>query len=73
MPSQYPEELAAIRKLRAKYPAVPAKKLTMRINTRDFKGDDLATANGASSRSFYSIYSVIRRYDAKQKAVAAAA
>lgn len=62
MPSRYPEELDAIVAARKADPKVGAKTLAKQLYADNGLGGSLM------GRTFYSIYSVIRRYDAKQKA-----
>jgi len=65
MAACFSDEVAAIREIRALNPAVPAKTLARRISTGDFPFIGQGSICG---RPFLSTYSVIRRYDAKQKA-----
>lgn len=67
MASRFPDEFKSITSLRAANPQMPAKTLARKISNAE---EDFL---GASGRSFLSIYSVIRRYDAKAKAAAVAA
>jgi len=72
MPTLFPIELSAIKQLRDKFPTVPQKTLANRIVAREFNHEsDNVTARTATTggiRGFYSVYSVIRRYD-KAKAI----
>lgn len=54
---RYPEELKIIQDARAAEPKKPAKTLATELWGR----------TGITGRTFYSIYSVIRRFDANQK------
>lgn len=65
-------ERDAIITLRKTYPDMPAKRLAKKIFSRDFGiySDDFRTAHRSSFRPLLSIYSVIRRFDAKQSVTA---
>lgn len=78
MASQFPEELKAIRTLRSKYSTMPATRLARYIAdgvTDKFDAKDAQLVREASIRTYYSVYSVIRRCDAakaiKKESVAA--
>jgi hypothetical protein len=69
MAGAFRSEVLAIQKLRAKYPDAGQKTLASQIVARNFLNDeDRKTAADTGSRTFYSVYSVIRRHDAKQLA-----
>jgi len=61
--------LNAIRGLRGMYPREGPWRLTVRIYECEFVPETMAwkLANRIGSRTPYSIYSVIRRYDARRK------
>jgi hypothetical protein len=61
-PSYMKAEADKIEAVRKASPGMPAKKLAKQLEA----------AGGLGGRTFYSIYSVIRRYDAKQKALVTA-
>jgi hypothetical protein len=61
MASRFPEEFKAVTDLRIANPQMPAKTLARKIKNGE------AGYVGAANRTFLSTYSVIRRYDAKQR------
>lgn len=67
---QFPEEVKAIKALRDAFPGEPAMKLAKRIaheGPSAFETDEHKKhAASAGCRTFYSTYSVIRRYDAQR-------
>jgi len=67
---QFPFEVAAIQAIRTRNPNVGQKTLARKIVNRDFteKSIDYSDSRKAYWRSFLSVYSVIRRFDAKAKA-----
>lgn len=72
MSAAYRDELSAIHQLRDFYPNMPRRRLARKIAeqtftmTRNKKLAETATAGG--ERSFFSVYSALRRYDAKRLA-----
>lgn len=66
MASRFSDEVSAIRKIRTDNPKAPAKTLARRIGSGEFSFIGEGSIQG---RPFLSTYSVIRRYDATQKAI----
>lgn len=70
MSSAFHSEVLAIQKLRAKYPDIGQSTLARKIKNSTFEteADNVLALNaGSVGRPLLSIYSVIRRYDAKQR------